>query len=44
MPFLLAHDETGWKPGLPGLMVVPPIEGVGMPIVGAQLGLAGGVF
>jgi hypothetical protein len=44
MPFLLAHDEKGWRPGMPGLMPVPQIEGVGNPIAGAQIGLAGGVF
>ncbi len=44
MPFLVAHDESGWGMGVPGLMLVPPVEGLGTTYPGAQIGLAGGVF
>lgn len=45
MPFLLAHEESGLKVGIPGIMPVPPIDGVNTaPVAGAQLGIAGGVF
>jgi hypothetical protein len=43
MPFLVAHDETGWGMGVPAIMPVPAPDGsAGVP--GALLGVAGGVF
>lgn len=43
LPFLLAHDASGWALGVPSLTPLPGPDGTGI-VTGAQLGLVGGTF
>ncbi|MBW2262369.1 MAG: hypothetical protein JRG91_10390 [Deltaproteobacteria bacterium] len=43
LPFLLAHDTSGWAFGIPSVSLLPGTDGTGI-VRGAQLGLAGGFF
>jgi hypothetical protein len=43
MPFLMAHDESGWGFGVPSIAPVVGPQGMGS-VTGAQIGIVGGVF
>ncbi len=43
LPFLLAHDASGWALGIPSVSPLPGPDGTGI-VRGAQLSLAGGYF
>ncbi len=43
LPFLLAHDASGWALGIPSVSPLPGPDGTGI-VRGAQLSLMGGVF
>jgi hypothetical protein len=43
LPFLLAHDTSGWALGIPSVSLLPGPDGTGI-VRGAQLSLMGGTF